>query len=366
MDTEILYLVADLGTGGQERQLFYLNKNLGEVGRKTSVAVWDFNPLDKYYILLKELQIEVLDLNHYNSILQKIFFLRDYIRSRNVKIFHSFSFHLNFAVFLSCIGSSCKPLGGIRSRFSLYQKDSSMLSFYLNCFTPKHQLSNNSLFNEKFRWRKLHEALNKVFIVGNALDINRFVPIPSTERSYIKTISIGRFTHEKRIDLLIKMVAILKAKDIKLIHYHAGSGPLENKMKKQLCEMKCEDFFILSGNVEDIPTFLADADIFIHAADFEGYPNVVMEAMASGKAVVTTNCGDVSLMIDEGINGFIVPVNDVESLAERVIHLYNHPELRKKMGMYGRQKAESLFSINALRKKTLKVYHQINTKICVE
>lgn len=356
---DYLYLVADLGNGGQERQLFYLVRSLQQQGKQVAVAVWDWSHADKYNQLLQELNISVLPIAG-NGTRQKIKALSAVVKAHQPKVLHAFSFHLNFPAFVACLGKRTKAIGGIRSRFALYIGDSSLPVFLLSTFTPRYQVSNNSNYYKGFAGRWLHRLINKVHVVNNALDITAFPAHEArNEDATILSASIGRLYPEKRIDLLIQVIKKLRDNGHNIIHHHAGDGPLLADMQQLVQDAKLEDAFIFSGVQADINAFLQQVDFLVHTSDHEGYPNVVMEAMASGRPVLTTDCGDASLLIQNGENGYVVPTGDVTSLTAKAETLINDRALRVQMGAKGRQQAEEKFSIAAFTHKMLNVYNSI-------
>ena len=89
---------------------------------------------------------------------------------------------------------------------------------------------------------------------------------------------------------------------------------------------------------------LAAADVVVCASDFESYGKANIEAMACGKAVVSSNRGGPAETIIEGETGYLVPSGDTEALAKRVLELLSSPETRARLGQNGRKRAETVFS----------------------
>jgi glycosyltransferase involved in cell wall biosynthesis len=110
------------------------------------------------------------------------------------------------------------------------------------------------------------------------------------------------------------------------------------------------------GARHDIPDLLVGAAFLVHTADSEGCPNVIMEAMACGRAVVATDAGDIPHLVDDGKTGFVVPREDETALAGRMTTLLENPELCRRMGDAGRARAEQAFGIDRLRSETFAVY----------
>jgi len=101
---------------------------------------------------------------------------------------------------------------------------------------------------------------------------------------------------------------------------------------------------------------LKDATFLVHTSDDEGCPNVVMEAMACGRAVVATDAGDVPYMIEDGITGFLVRRGDDSTLVESIVRLMSDNDLTCRMGDSARAKAEEDFGLTHLGTETLAAY----------
>jgi glycosyltransferase involved in cell wall biosynthesis len=123
----------------------------------------------------------------------------------------------------------------------------------------------------------------------------------------------------------------------------------DNAYKSRILENAQTDPLLLKrlhylGFRADVERVLAAADVVVCSSHFESYGMVNVEAMASGKPVVSTNRGGPAETIVEGETGFLVAPGDAEGLALRVIDLLRDADLRKRMGAAGRARAEALFS----------------------
>jgi glycosyltransferase involved in cell wall biosynthesis len=113
------------------------------------------------------------------------------------------------------------------------------------------------------------------------------------------------------------------------------------------------------GVRQDIPELLAESSFLIHTAEEEGCPNVIMEAMACGRAVVAMDAGDIPYLVEDGKTGFVVGRGDVTTFAERVSRLLSDHDLCNRMGLAARLKAENEFRLERLLSETLDVYRAI-------
>ena len=113
------------------------------------------------------------------------------------------------------------------------------------------------------------------------------------------------------------------------------------------------------GARNDIPQILRDSDVLVLCSDDEGFPNVVVEAMAAGKPVVTTLVGDAPLVVADGETGYVVPFGNEEALVNRTRYLCENTQVRDDMGKAGRRRVENLFSYSSLGGILVAIYEQV-------
>ncbi len=142
----------------------------------------------------------------------------------------------------------------------------------------------------------------------------------------------------------------------------AGDGRLRGLLEQQARDLGVTDCIEFLGYTENIPGLLADARFLVHTSDSEGCPNVVMEAMACGRAVVATDVGDVPSLVEDGKTGFIVPRGDEATLLARMVTLMTDHDLCRRMGEAGRAKAERQFGLDRLISETLAAYRAMGWK----
>ena len=154
-------------------------------------------------------------------------------------------------------------------------------------------------------------------------------------------ISAGRLAEEKRLDNLLRAFAIVKTKqkDARLIIL--GKGYLRNELEVLSSNLnidKCVDFVGYQSNPF---AWISKADIFVLSSDYEGLPMVILETMACGTPIVSTNCpSGPREIITNGKNGILVPPGDEEALARAIFKLLKDEKLRKKFSEGGKKRAE--------------------------
>ena len=115
----------------------------------------------------------------------------------------------------------------------------------------------------------------------------------------------------------------------------------------------------LSGHVDDVQSLLGQVDIVALPSYREGTPKILLEAASCGLPIVATDIGGCRGVVEEGVNGFLVPVRDTKELGERLIRLCGDEGLRKEMGGRGREIIIGRFSSEIVVGETLKVYEEL-------
>lgn len=139
------------------------------------------------------------------------------------------------------------------------------------------------------------------------------------EKDHKILLFLGRIAPEKRVDLLIEAFASLKRRNPNCSLLIAGDGPdnVVNQLKREAQQIPDIHFtgFLLGETKANV---LASCDVFCSPSPYETFGRTVVEAMASGIPVVTVNSGAVSEYVLDGVNGYLVPPNDVEGLANGI------------------------------------------------
>jgi glycosyltransferase involved in cell wall biosynthesis len=151
-------------------------------------------------------------------------------------------------------------------------------------------------------------------------------------------LAVGRLNKAKNFPLLIKTIKIIRKKiDVKLIIL--GEGSERNNLKNLIIKLNLEKYIDMPGFIDNPYSYMSKADVYVLSSSWEGLPNVLIETMACGTPVVSTNCpSGPSEILEGGKYGKLVPVNDPEALAEAIIETLNNPvdssELEKRANFF--------------------------------
>ena len=154
-------------------------------------------------------------------------------------------------------------------------------------------------------------------------------------------ISAGRLVEQKRFDRLLRAFSLVRIKQEKVHLIILGKGPLRKELEalsSQLNINKCVDFVGFKSNPY---AWISKADLFVLSSDFEGFPMVLLEAMACGTAVISTDCpSGPGEIITNGENGMLTPLADEKTLSEAILVLLKDEKLMKKFSEEGKKRAE--------------------------
>jgi colanic acid/amylovoran biosynthesis glycosyltransferase len=152
---------------------------------------------------------------------------------------------------------------------------------------------------------------------------------------------------KKGYEYALQSIRVLKDRGINLEFNILGDGPERDRVVFTIHDLELNDVVQLHGqnSPEKVREVLRNSDVFLLSSLTEGISNAVLEAMACGLPVVTTDCGGMREAVTDGVEGFVVPVNDVEAMSEALHTLCQNPQLRKRMGNAGRQCVEKSFSL---------------------
>jgi glycosyltransferase involved in cell wall biosynthesis len=151
-------------------------------------------------------------------------------------------------------------------------------------------------------------------------------PHPWFEKHEIPVIlGVGRLIPDKNYSMLVSALSIIKNKcNCRLIIL--GQGPERDKLEKQIAELELQDHVCLAGYVHDPYNYMKYADVFVLSSRREGLPTVLIEAMACGCPVISTNClSGPSEILDNGKYGYLVDVDNENALAEAILSTLAKP-----------------------------------------
>lgn len=159
-----------------------------------------------------------------------------------------------------------------------------------------------------------------------------------------KIVAVGRLNNQKNYDLLIDAFSDIE-KDYpnhKLEIY--GQGPEKNRLQNKIDNLGLTDKILLMGTRQNVMQDVADAELYVMSSDFEGFPNALAEAMASGIPVISTNfpTGVAKELIKDDENGYVVPVRDRKMLSDAMMKILSKESVQNVMSKNNKKLREQL------------------------
>jgi len=172
----------------------------------------------------------------------------------------------------------------------------------------------------------------------------------------------ARFFEQKNHRMLLDAFAAGPAKNPSAKLLLAGDGGLQPELEQQAQRLGIRDRVFFLGRREDVPALLGAADIFALASLYEGNPLSVMEAMASGLAVVATSVGGIPELIEDGRSGLLVNSGDTQAFAQALSRLAGDPAALQATGEAARQRAREKFD----QRLMIRAYEDLYEKLLTE
>jgi glycosyltransferase involved in cell wall biosynthesis len=187
-----------------------------------------------------------------------------------------------------------------------------------------------------------------VRVIANAVDVDRFADPDPLYRSKLHRYfrqprsvivgAAGRLSPEKGFDVLIDAAERVLRTEKSVGFVIFGDGPCKAKLTRQITSLGLAGSVVLGGFRADLDRFLPHFDLLALPSHTEGLPNIVLEAFAAGVPVVATAVGGTPEVVEDEINGYLVPPNNPETLAERICDAISSEEQLHDMGANGRQR----------------------------
>jgi D-inositol-3-phosphate glycosyltransferase len=228
---------------------------------------------------------------------------------------------------------------------------------------------------------------HKVTIIPPGVDTSRFYPIPSDEARAVIGVPprgciilyVGRIEPLKGVDILIRAMAIMHQngalqecpQGLMIIGGDPQASPDEMNAEmarlQALCrELGMEDIILFLGKRDQdfLPYYYSAAEVLVMPSHYESFGLVALEAMACGTPVVASQVGGLAFLVQDGTTGYVVPDDDPQALADRLIQLIRDPHLRHKMGEQAAAYAQE-YAWERIASRILALYRELLPAITV-
>jgi len=217
---------------------------------------------------------------------------------------------------------------------------------------------------QKFIRRGLVRPEQIRIIRGSGVDSEQFYPQNDQKREELQVAFVGRLLWDKGIGEFVDAASKLIERGVKAKFHIYGSQYKNNPESVPddvLDKWKSDGLVTFHGHREKIEEQLSQIDIVCLPSYREGLPKALLEAASAGLPIVTTDTPGCREVVDDGVNGFLVPPQNTTLLAERLIELIENPDLRSQFGKAGREKVLNEFSVDKVVEETMSIYRSLLT-----
>ncbi len=232
--------------------------------------------------------------------------------------------------FAATVGTNTKLIQTVRNNPALVPGSSVMRAVRLATMRFSHGCFVQNTAQLEYFPKSLRD---KMVVIPNPIS-DEFLELEVDPTVSNTVVMVGRLVEQKNHIMMLKAVSLLRdqGRIVKVLIY--GDGDLRQDISNEIKQAGLSDICKLMGSTEDVPSVFSKAGVYVLTSRYEGQPNSLLEAMASGLPCISTDCPTgPSDFISDGENGYLVSIDDVPTLAERVGELLASPSLRSRLGI---------------------------------
>lgn len=352
----VALLAGTLEQGGAEKQFVYIAGAL--LNKGIDIRVYTL-VRGNYDAALREMGIEPIWIGRYSSPVLRLTSLVYLLRSFRPHLIQSGHAFTNLYVALAGKILNAISIGAIRSSLVHTRDGNGLWTRWLiespTCVVANSQATLEEIINYKNTERRRPRLLPNVI----ALSEDRGTALLKNDNSSPVVIFVGRLISIKRLDRFLRAFAFARQECPKLKGMVVGEGPERRQMEQLAAQLELSGSVAFLGERYDVPELLQNADMLVLCSDDEGFPNVLLEAMAAYLPIISTPAGEAKFVVEDGVTGFLVPFDDIEEMAGRMVRLARSPSLRRQFGEAARQRVEQRYSSATLADAILSIYYDV-------
>jgi len=295
--------------------------------------------------------------------------MRQLVRDRQIDIVHAHGYKADLYASLLARKEGVIPLATVhgftghtwRERFLYYPLDRRLLARFPKVIAVSSELRNTLL--------RAGARPEQVETILNGIDPRVFRRCPDRVPEYRSSLgvapgeivlgTVGRLERQKRFDVLLGVLAELLPSRPQLRLLVAGEGSLGSQLKQLAERLGVAHACRFLGHRRDVDRIYQAMDVFVQSSDYEGTPNVVLEAMAFETPVVATDVGGTTELIENGSHALVVPPRRPDLLARAILEVIQDPAATKRRVAAARARVEQEFSFEARMRAVERVYESL-------
>jgi glycosyltransferase involved in cell wall biosynthesis len=356
MHARIALVIGQLGYGGAEGQLFHLASALAS-GPLPPIVYCLSDRMEPHGRRLQEQGITVRHIADGSDATRTVALTR-WLRADSPDVVHSFLYIANRYAFLGTRFAGCRSL--ITSARNC-KRESRLTHWLLDraAFRASASIVCNSETVARYIARIYGAPIDRAAVVYNGVDIARFHPPCGPRAERPPTIGlVGRVTAQKNPDLFLAAASALLRRRPECRFLVVGDGDALPKARQAAERLGLADAVSFAGARLDVAEMLHELDVLWLTSSWEGTPNAILEAMASGVPVVAADVGACREVIEDRHTGYLVAPGAPEGFVKRTAALLADPTTATRLAAHARERVAARFSIERMVRATSDLYYR--------
>ncbi len=371
---KIIFVITGTGVGGAEKMLYHTIKGLNP--ERYTARLCSLKKKGAFACRLEHEGLEVYSLGMRDEAglagwldcLRALVLLLRYFRRERPAVVHSFLFRANILARIAgyltgvpVVISSVRVMGGEMKWHQFIDRVTSFMADHV--IAVSNEVKEYIVRETQIAEPKVSTIYNGIVVESSAaFDESALMNDIGLQMGDRIIITAGRLHRQKGYDLLLQALSVVLAAfpGVKLLIL--GAGDEEKNLKKLARSLELSEKVLFLGLRPDVDRLLQCCEMFVLSSRWEGFPNVLLEAMAAGKPVVATAVGGVPELVVDGVTGILVPPEDTPALADAINRLLLDVMRAKALGAAGKERVRQGFSMDAVIAKTEALYHELLTR----
>jgi len=360
----VALLAGTLTRGGAEKQLVYMARALSEAG--ATVHVFSLTQGEYFEPALCAAGLAPRWIGRHASPPLRVIALGAALRDVRPHIVQAAHFYTNLYVALAAHTVDAIGIGAIRND-TWHELEGNGRWGRALLRAPAALIANS--YAARHNVERMGMDASAVHVVPNVIDLAEQPGCVHGDRSShdacardddrVVVACVARLVQAKRLDRFLSALALARREVQTLTGVIGGDGPEQLGLQAMAASLGLFPCGVRFAGPVDATALLQRADMLLVTSEHEGFPNIILEAMAAGLPVITTPAGDAGVVVEDDATGYVVPFDDVPAMAERMVRLARSPRLRCTLGAAGRARVERCYSYDRLAASLLDTYREI-------
>ena len=331
----LLFINSSLTDGGSERAMVLVANQMVEFGHDVSmILIRDKERTYDCHPGIDLIQLRYTSSSKTSMLVKRLRLMRWHAKSLKPDCIVSFMWDVNVMTLLSTMGLGIRTVVSERA----FPASSNRTPVLRQLEALAYNLTDAIVYQTEGARVFCPKGLSsKSLVIPNVVAQPEIMPFDGIRANVV--VSVGRLVEQKNYPMLLNAFALFSSCHSDYVLRIFGEGRQRESLMALAVDLGIGGKIEFPGYIEDVPSQINNAAMFVLSSDFEGISNAMAEAMALGLPTICTDCpvGGAAMMIDDGENGLLVPVGDSIALAEAMGRVADDPQLAQRLSKQARK-----------------------------